>query len=84
MFILIFRIDNRKQTFYQDNEEFNVNDFSPILPNIDNVMDYIFQLHTVEHQIAKNDNRDKHRLNEERQTTITLPDGSDAQAIVNI
>ena len=46
-------------------------------------MDYIFQLHTVEHQIAKNDNRDKHRLNEERQTTITLPDGSDAQAIVN-
>ena len=46
-------------------------------------MDYIFQLHTVEHQIAKKDNRDEHGLNEERQTTITLPDGSDAQAIVN-
>ena len=46
-------------------------------------MDYIFQLHTVEHQVAKNDNRGEHRLNEERQTTITLPDASDAQAIVN-
>ena len=46
-------------------------------------MDYIFQLHTIEHQIAKHDNKDKHGLNEERQAIITLPDLSDPQAIVS-
>ena len=47
-------------------------------------MDYVFQLHTIDHQIANHDRSDKHGLNEERQASIALPDASDAQAIVRI
>ena len=47
-------------------------------------MDYVFQLHTIDHQIAKNDRSDENGLSQNRQATITLPDASDAQAIVRI
>ena len=47
-------------------------------------MDYVFQLHTIDHQIANNDRNDENGLSQNRQATITFPDASDAQAIVRI
>ena len=45
-------------------------------------MDYVFQLHTIDHQIAKNDRSDENGFSQNRQATITLPDASDPLAIV--
>ena len=79
-----FRVKHRKQQLFKGNQDYTEGDFSPSLPNIDNVMDYVFQLHTIDHQIAKNDRNDEIGLSQNRQATITLPDASDAQAIVRI
>ena len=77
-----FRIKHRKQQLFKGNQDYTDSDFTPSLPNIDNVMDYVFQLHSIDHQIAKNDRSDENGLTQNRQATITLPDASDAQAIV--
>ena len=45
-------------------------------------MDYVFQLHTVEHQITKDDKSDKHEIPFLRHTFPDVPEEAVAEAMV--